>query len=154
MKFRFAYLPVALFLWAVASSGSDTKADLSKFSPKDVTESSIKLSNGITINFKHGFAFSQGHSRSILQASWSLPGKTNCCSQELFNAATDGSDKIVTQFGDRIGWRVFTNEPHGTGLTRTKRDAYCWELNKDKSSLQATNTCLKPHDNRFPQAKE
>jgi hypothetical protein len=151
---KFLILITAALITSHFALADDTKADLSKFSPKDITGSSAKLSDGTTIHFKHGFAFSQGHSRSVLQASWSLPGKANCCSQELYNAATDGSDKIVTQFDDRIAWRVFINEPYGAGLTRTKRDAFCWEFGKDKSALKPTNTCLKPHDNRFPQAKE
>lgn len=125
-----------LFLTIFTTSANALRTELDNFDDKDITKSDLKINKNLSISFKHGSSYSQGHSHTILFASWGAPSLGPCCEQELFAEMTDGSDEQPVLIGKKVAWRVFYAE--------NRPVVHCWEMNAANTELVKAKKCPKP----------
>jgi hypothetical protein len=132
-----------------ASHANGLQTELDNFPESDITKSNLKIDKNLSISFKRGSWYSQGHSHTILFASWGAPSLGHCCEQELFAEMTDGSDKRPVLIDGQVAWRVFyalTDKPDLTVV-------HCWKMNAANTELIKSKTCPKPKHPGFKKGR-
>lgn len=138
-----------IFMTICADSAHGLQTELDNFPKSYVTKSNLKINKNLSISFRRGDLYSQGHSSTILVASWDASSLGRCCEQELFDEMTDGSDKQPVLIDDKVAWRVFYAFPDKPDLTVV----HCWKLNAANTELIKSKNCPKPKHSGFTKNK-